>query len=304
MTVRFANVPRWTDEDEQALQQFSIEWLHMFDSSLKPGRTPFDATKSFYTGYDPSAYKEGTSLPPGPVEKAKVFERIKAVNSSMKPNEEPIAFPLAPYYKQLITPMPFEIQQLSLTHNLYLLCYGFDLEPAKGEQIVKVILRLKYPAGTSFLTYSMSPDTDIEQTTLAHAKVVLGLDPTLKFRIPEIAPAPGIKVGGGVSVGADIGVLLKWEYRVLKAKVIATGVLTGGAKWEMVREGLLGSVPVWAVIRAPKRSRTLRISVDGWFQVKKNVLHWLRSREVDVAPATVTATLLSPEKSLALTARG
>jgi hypothetical protein len=268
----FKAIPHWTVEDQAAWESSKREWFSHFDQYKKPEseRLKGSAGLQWLRGYNPSDYRDGARLPPTGREIVETEARIQQIESRVEAHQEPLAYPLLPYYQLLQSSVPPEIQLLAAARGVYLLDYGIDLVPRGGEKFVWLEFNLTYPPSSESLTFALAPDTELEARAEDNVQATLGLDPHLNFRIMDVPLGAGASAGGGVKAGLDTNFLVKWQYCALRAKVIATGVQSRRAVWRIERDDLVGSIAFRVVLLAPKRAKRLVIEVNGGYAVKKS----------------------------------
>jgi hypothetical protein len=298
VTKVFRTKSVWTEDDDAALTGAVQEWVGSFDIYKKPNLDPFtDYGKGYYTGYDPHDDLPGAPLPPTGRDIANEERRIRNIVSTLQARERPLAYPLLPYYRLVETPIPAEIEILSRQWGIYLVDYGLDLVPNGGERFAWLELSLKYISKSRAVTFALAPDTELESAAEAHVHVTLGLDPHLAFRVADVALGPNLALGGGARAGLDAGFIRKWQYRSLKARVIATGIQSSHATWRIERDDLVGGVPLRIVLLTPIGAKRLTIEVSGRFGVRKSGqwTRWHRVREAEIEPTRVHAYLVTPD---------
>jgi hypothetical protein len=260
-------------EEEIFLKEFGAYWTD----------EQFDVLTSGFKGSilkDPSVLPDPNSVDPR-------TDPIVARNSLLNPKstfsiaEQPFVLPLLSYLTAAQQQVPSEIQVLKEQYNLYLIKYSIDANPQEKEQFTRVELHLDYPTG--HLTFSMIPDTTVEETMNARSKTKVALDPHLKFAIPDVILKPGVSVGGGIEVATDTTFLLSWEYRPLRAKVIALGAKSSYAQWIIEQpKQMIGSIELVTVLCVPKGVREMPIEVKGSYRLARGIWWWQRETIVAV----------------------
>lgn len=196
--------------------------------------------------------------------------------------EQPFVFPLVKYLEAAEQQIPPEVKVKKDECDFYLVKYGVDVKPEGKEKFTKVLLHLDYPAEKGFLTYSMMPDTELQERFGAEAKVTLGLDPHLKFRVPDVELEPGVAVGGGVEVAAEAGFLISLSYRPVEAELVALGEKSSYVEWHVEKpKRMIGSVEFATVLCVPKGTQELPLTVDGHYTLERGILWWQRDTKVE-----------------------
>jgi hypothetical protein len=170
------------------------------------------------------------------------------VRSEVVPFEEPLLFPLDSRLIGAKLDLPPSAQPVGPRHRLCLLIYRFDLRPDWREVITAIEPCLTYIRPKA-LTYSMVPNTELEERFRAETGVDLAIVTEVGTGVPV---APFVHVVLGPHLGVKSSVAWNWQYRVLKATVVAYGQQSGFAEWEISRDGLVGPVELRAIVRVPK----------------------------------------------------
>lgn len=245
--------------------------------------------RSIATGARSLTHKIDTSTLPNPDTVDPKTDPVNAYNILMNPKstlrvgERPFVLPLLSYLTTAQRQVPADIQVLSQQYDIYLIKYGVDAKPKGKEKFAEVELVLDYPNDQGFLTYSMAPDTELEEKFSAKTKVKVGLDTSLKFRVPDVPIQPGMSVGGGVDVSNESDFVLYLEYKLLAAKVIALGMSSSYVEWTIKKPlQMIGSVGLATVLCVPKGIKKLPINVKGYYCLKRGILWWQRETKIDI----------------------
>jgi hypothetical protein len=262
-------------DQEAFLEEFAVHWTdEQFDrvtAGLR-GRATIDVS----TLPDPDTVDPKKD----PVTARNILLNPK---STFKIGEQPFVLPLLPYLTAAQQQVQPEIQVLKEQYNLYMIKYGIDAKPQDKERFSKVELRLDYPDRQGFITFSMIPDTELEERFSAQAKIKVGLDPYLKFKVPDIPLEPGSAVGGGVELATTAGFLLHWDYKPLAAKVIALGKKSLYAEWTIEKpKQMAGSVELATILCVPKNVSELPITVEGYYCLERGIWWWQRETTVKI----------------------
>jgi hypothetical protein len=195
--------------------------------------------------------------------------------------EQPFVFPLLQLFAASKQEIPPEIEVLKNQYNIYLIKYGITANPEGNEKITKLDIHLDYP--NEFLTYNMTPDTKLEEKFRAYANVETKLDTHLNFGAFEFKPIPGVDVGAGVQSSVEAGFLLHWEYKLLKAKVVAGGVHSSYAHWIIDKpEQMVGDIPFCMVLCIPKDIKELPFTVKGYYLLHRGIKWWDHDTPINI----------------------
>ncbi|MCW2987014.1 MAG: hypothetical protein JWR63_4584 [Conexibacter sp.] len=278
------NRVRWDADDEAAF------WASYPDyTSALP-----DGPINFRTGYDPRKVPPGAPKPPSIAEISAAKRRAQDVASRIHVQDFPLALPLGPLMRRLGRRIPAEMSLLAQQYAPYLLVYGIDVEPAKGERIQQVRVCVRYDDERQFITHSLAPDTELEERYAFGLDAQQGLDLSLAIAAPAVVLAPGTEISAGLRTDLHGSMLVHWQHRRLHARVVATGVRRALAQWTFNdADELVGRVDLRAVVLAPKRARRLRIAVDGEFRVRSSGMRLWRGTIVELSARPVAARLVT-----------
>ena len=196
--------------------------------------------------------------------------------------ERPFVLPVLSYLSAAGKQVPPEIQVLKEQYNLYLIKYGVNAKPRGKETFAEVELRLDYPDDKGFLTYSIIPDTEIEERLGIKSNVRVGLDTSFKVTVPDVDLMPGLmKLGGGVELAAENDLIFHWEYKALSARVIAIGIKSSYVEWTIRKpKKMIGSVELSTVICVPRSVKELPITVKGCYRLERGIWWWKRETPI------------------------
>lgn len=284
MSYGLVNNVRWSSADEAA---FWASWP-TYDAALP------DAGRAFYTGFDPSKVPAGEPMPPTIQEISRVHDRARNVKSRIHAQDFPYALPLGALLRKLGSRVPADVSLLAQQHSPYLLVYGIDVEPADGERITRLRIRLDYADDRQFITHSLAPETELEERYKVELTAEQGVDLSLRIAVPTVELIPGVEISPGVKTDLHGSMLLHWQHRRLRASVLALGVRRRMAEWKFNdAEELAGRVDLRMVVLAPKRARRLDIAVAGEFGVRIGGLgFWRRETSVEISAQPVRARLM------------
>jgi len=291
----------WTEADERAFKQLPQTREIQIQANQEISqwtKTQKDPGVEYLWGqkYQPGdpRYKP---FPPTAEERLDVFrDQIRTILSGVVPFQEPLLFSLDSKLLTAALQLPHGAQAIGPEDRVCLMIYGFDLRPHETETIVGVDPRLSYLRPKA-LTYSMVPNTDLEERFKAKANVDLAIAAKASAESPEIAVPPFIEVKAGARANVEGGLTWHWQYRVLKATVVNHGSQSGFAEWQISKDGLVGPLELRAIIRVPKKARQLSMEITGGYRVKKRGLGWHRSRSATIDPIQVTGQIvLKPPK--------
>jgi hypothetical protein len=279
-----AHVDGWTDEDERALRR------HRRVKELRAGPGPhvslwpdsehgiLGRQRAFGFEYPtdalrPASFEDRLGL---------VRNEVRSIRSEVVPYQEPLLYPLPHGLLGDALQLPKDVQPLRRQDQCCLMLFGMGLRPGEGETITSINLRLTYvrPRG---LTYSMIPNTELEERFHASTAVELAIATEGAAGLPEVPIAPlmtaRVQAGGGVRVG----VAWHWRYSVLHATVVNHGAQSGFAEWTISKNGLIGPLELRVLLRIPMTSTRLSLDVSGGYEVRKRF--WRRRQR-----ATIVAT--------------
>jgi hypothetical protein len=195
--------------------------------------------------------------------------------SEIVPAEQPLILPLVPYLRKSKQPIPPDIAVLAKQYDFYLVKYGLDAIRRGKERFESLEFRVDYPAQQ--LTITMTPDTELETRFSARSSVRVGVNASLSFQVPEIAVAPVASLGGGAGADVATNLIYSWDYRVLRAEVIATGAKSSYSQWIINRpQELVGALECAAVLRVPVGAKELSFSISGSYAVRSGIAWWKR----------------------------
>lgn len=269
------------------IETFEEDWTH----------TQFDAVTS---NYKSSVQALSLDLPdPDAVDPR--ADPVTAQNILLNPKsvfrigEQPFVLPLLEYLEAVEHQIPPDIKVLKEKGAFYLIKYGIDVKPEGKEKFTKILLHLEYPTNQGFLTYSMTPDTELEEKFSAKAKVKVGLDSHLKFRVPDIELKPGVGVGGGVEASAETNFLINLSYTPVEAKLVALGEKSSYAEWHVEKpKRMIGSVEFSTVLYVPKDTQELPLTVDGYYILERGIGWWKRDTKVEFStPVPIIMKLIN-----------
>ncbi len=167
-----------------------------------------------------------------------------------------------------------------------------DFDATGKERVARPRVRFGFP---SFLTRRLIPDTELEERLAARAMVALGLRAALTVEVDELATAAGLPVSGAVEAGVDSGFVWRWSYRLLKAKILASGQNSSFADWELRQSPTLMGRLDLAVLCAPKGSATLPLEVTGTCDLHRGIAWWRRATPMLLdAPTPLAVPLPHP----------
>lgn len=276
------HVDEWTDADERALLQLPRVDELMAKAAAAQNRwfeETQDRGRHYRWGQKHPPWEDGHQAPPPSFdERLDVLRKeVRDVRSSVVPFQEPLVYCLDERAVGTLVPLPGSAAAVGPDDRLGVLIYGFDLRPADGETIVAIAPRLRYKRARC-LTYAMVPNMELEERFKAETEVELTLGADAAIGIPSFSPAAGI--GGSARAGGAVrsGVAWSWRYRVLRARVVTFGTQSDFAEWEIRRDDLVGALELRALLRIPKRVRSLDLAIDGTYVVKKRIAGWKRER--------------------------
>ena len=216
---------------------------------------------------------------------------IRRVKSRVVPFQEPLLFALDHRLAKASSSLPAELQPVGPDHRLCVLIYGLDLKPAPHEVFTRLEVRFAY-GRVKGLTYSMIPNTELEERFRAQTSVELAIGTGVSTGVPL---APFVSLDVGPSVGIKSHIAWHWEYQVLHAKVLTYGRQSNFAEWRIARNGLVGPIELRAIVRVPKMASQLPLSVTGVYKVRKLIPHWKRLRPARIRPCRRLAQLVLGE---------
>lgn len=282
MNLPLPHVDEWTDADERALLRLPrVEELRtqVSEAHDRWHKGTQDKGLHYWWGQKHAPWEPGYQPPPASFDDRLevVREEVRGIRSSVVPFQEPLVYCLDERAIGSLTPLPASAAAVGPADRLGVLLYGFDLRPADGETIVAVAPRLRYRRARC-LTYSMVPNTELEERFKAETEVALTLGADAAIGTPSFSPAPGIGASAQATAGLSSGVAWRWRYRVLRARVVTFGTQSDFAEWEIRRDDLVGALELRALLRIPKRVRSLELAIDGRFIVRKKLAGWKRER--------------------------
>ena len=194
--------------------------------------------------------------------------------SKIELGEKPFVLPLIPYIKAAGEAIPPDVKLLSKQYDCFLIKYGLNAVLQDKERFVKVEFKVDYPKEQ--VTYSLAPNTELEEKVSARIGATIGIDPHLGFRVPDV-DLGSINVGGGASAGIDTGFFYEWEYKPLQAKVITTGAKSSYAQW-IINEPkrMIGDIEFSTVMLVPREQQEMTFTVTGQYDVSRGILWWNR----------------------------
>jgi hypothetical protein len=262
-------------EEEAFIAEFGKFWNDQQKRSIASGsRDPFPVDVS--TLPDPNTVDPKTDA-------ATARNILLNPKSTFDIGERPFVLPLLPYLSSTGHQVPAEIRLLSEQFDLFLVKYGVDATPQGKEKFAEVKLSLDYPDNQGFLTYSMIPNTELEEIFVAKGEGAVGLDLNLKFKVPEIPVQPGLVIGAGITASSKSNILLNLEYKALVAKVIAVGVNSSYVRWTIRKpQQMIGSVGFTFVLCVPQGRKELPITVEGYYCLERGILWWQRETRVEI----------------------
>lgn len=261
--------------------QLNDEFINEFEAAWTDAQ--FNLLTSGFKGVqpDPATLPDASNVDPrtDPVTARSILLNPKSV---FRIGEQPFVLPLLAYLEAAEQKVPPEVKALRENQSFYLIKYGIDVKPENKEKFVKVLLHLEYPAKQGFLTFSMLPDTEVEQNFGAQAKITVGVDPHLKFRVPDVNLQPGLSVGGGIQAATDASFLLNLSYHPLQAKLVALGEKSSYVEWHIENPArLLGSVEFSTIVSVPKGTKSLPLNVKGHYTLERGILWWQKETRID-----------------------
>lgn len=221
MSYALLNTVRWNSDDEAA---FWESWP-TYTAALP------DCGIKFQTGFDPSKVPDGEPRPPTIQEISRVHDHVRQVKSRVHAHDYPLAMPLEPLLRRLGNRVPADISLLAEQHTPYLLTYGIDVEPAKGEHITQIQIRVRYADKRAFITHSLAPETELEERYKVELDAQQGIDLNLNIAVPAVEIVPGVEVSPGISTDLHGAMLVHWRHRRVRARVLALGVRRQLAEW-------------------------------------------------------------------------
>ena len=265
-------------EDENAfIDTFRDQWSEEQLMAVQGGsRSP-----TFYI--DPSTLPDPDTINPrtDPEIARKV---ILTPKSSLRVAERPFVLPLVEFLNTAKKNIPPEIQILNKQYDIYLIKYGVDAKPVGKEKFSELELQMDYPNDQGFQTYSIIPDTEIEERFSARTDVTVGLDPNLKFKVPDINLGQGFALGGDVHLSTESEFILHWNYKLLSAKVVAVGIRSSYVEWTIKKPNqMIGSVELSTVLCVPKSIKKLPIEVTGYYRLERGILWWQRETQMNIS---------------------
>lgn len=215
-------------------------------------------------------------------------DSLKKVKTGVRANDQPIALPLLQLLKLGNRQIPPELQLQAENYGIYLVRYGVDIDPVRGEKPSSLDLRLDYDG--NLLSLDLFPRSRVEKIRGGHATVQVGVNAKGEFGLPEIPLPQGIKVAGGGSVSADAGWIFSWEHNVIRARIACQGIRSQYARWTVNDpEAIFTGFEVAAVIRAPARAKRLAFRVSGGLVVKKTRWPDWRGTRLTIEPCRAVA---------------
>jgi hypothetical protein len=224
-------------------------------------------------------------------------KQVKEIRSAVVPFGEPLVYSFEDCFAGSALKLPVGLAPVGPKDQVCLLSYGFDLRPDEDEAITRIKPKLTYraPAG---LTYSMIPNTELEERFRAQSNVELGFTGKFGAGVPGVSIAPFVQVAGQANAEAETSLLWRWRYRILKAKVLAYGKQSEFAEWDIARDGLVGQLELQVILRLPRKAKKLTLEVSGSYSVKKKRFKaFKRQRDAVVDPIVVAGKLVPAEQA-------
>lgn len=273
--------------DQNAVDE---DFFNTFGSQLSDAQ--IDQLTSGFRGPQVSGEIDPASIDPlsDPVAARTVlFEPPK---SELEPSERPFVLPLVQYLDAADQHIPPDIKVLNRQWDFYLVRFGLNAIPRAKERFGEVELRFSYHEEDGCLSFSLNPDSELEDRFAARASVTFGITPSLGFSIPSIQ-ANHFRAGGDASADLDLGLIYKWECKPLRARVVATGVKSSYARWIIsASEPLIGSVELSVVLGAPKGRDVLRYEISGRYEIDRGWAWWKKKIPVTLRPSKMVSIVL------------
>ncbi len=221
--------------------------------------------------------------------------QVREIRSEVIPFGEPLVYSFQDRLAGAVLSLPDGLAPVGPEDQVCLLSYGFDLRPDSDEVITRIKPRLTYSDPTG-LTYAMVPNTELEERFRAQASVELGVAGEGAAGMPKVSVAPFLQVAAEATAKSKVSLLWRWQYRVLKAKVLAYGKQSEFAEWDIAKAGLIGQLELKVILRLPRNTEKLTLGVSGSYLVrKKRFKGFKRPREAKLDPVVVAGKLVSPE---------
>ncbi|HYQ77963.1 MAG TPA: hypothetical protein VEP91_02510 [Solirubrobacterales bacterium] len=295
----------WTAADEEALLALP-EVAEIPQKVAGETQWWYEQDKGEEKGARDKAYRWGQPHPPSdprhvhiPLTEEQRLDilrkQVREIRSVVVPFGEPLVYSFEDRLAGAALKLPANMAPVGPKHQVCLLSYGFDLRPDEDEVITRVKPKLTYstPAG---LTYSMVPNTELEERFRAQTNVELGFAGEFGAGVPQLSVAPFVQVAGQAHAKTETSLLWRWRYRVLKAKVVAYGTQSEFAEWDIARDGLVGQLELHVILRLPRKAKKLALEVSGSYSVKKKRFKaFKRQRDAVVDPIVVAGKLVTAE---------
>ena len=302
MVEALAHTDTWTAADEEALlslpevaeipQKIAAEtqWWHEQDKGEEKG---LRGKKYRWGQPHPPSDPRHVPIPLTDEQRLDMLRnQVREIRSAVVPFGEPLVYSFEDRLAGAALKLPAGLAPVGPKDQVCLLSYGFDLRPDEDEVITRIKPKLTYSAPVG-LTYSMIPNTELEERFRAQANVELGFTGELGAGVPDLSVAPFVQIAGQANAKTETSLLWRWRYRVLKAKVLSYGTQSKFAEWDIARDGLVGQLELQVILRLPRKAKKLTLEVSGSYSVKKKRFKaFKRQRDAVVDPIVVAGKLV------------
>jgi hypothetical protein len=143
------------------------EFLDEFDADLSDEQLGF-LTSPFRSGIPAVGLPDPDTVDPREEPEIALTILQSEPESLLEMGEKPFILPLMRYLEAAEQAPPPAVKVLSEQYDIYLVMYRLSAVPVGKDRFTSLALRVDYADDAGFVTYSLTPDTELEEKFAAH----------------------------------------------------------------------------------------------------------------------------------------